>query len=458
MIAGSDGGIQWSYDAGVTWDYVNTLALGQFYEIGFDMQKPYHVCGGLQDNGNWCGPSATLFHQGITNEDWYRLGGNDGMYMQIDPTDHNTIYVGWEEGNLARRDHRTGEMRSIRPRPRPGEPPYRFQWNPPLLLSPHDPKTIYFGAQFLFRSTDRGEHWTTISPDLTTGADRAKLPIMGQLPGRNTLSLHDGVAAYPCLTTISESPLRPGLLWVGTDDGNLQVSRDGGKSWTNVAGRLPGAPRGTYITRVVASRHAEARAYVTLDGHRANDFEVYVYTTTDYGQTWRPISKGIPRNNGVVNVIREHFRNPNLLLVGTEFGAHITFDRGENWHKLSGNLPTAPVDDIAIHPRENDLILATHGRSIWLLDDMTPLEQMTQAALSTDLLLFDIRPATAWRMTLHKRWIGDRIFVAKNPPYGAIISYYLKARPPEKVKIAVQDQAGKLIREIEGSGAPGFPG
>lgn len=459
MIVGSDGGIHWSYDGGRTWDFVNTLGLGQFYEVGVDMRKPYYICGGLQDNGSWCGPSATPYTQGITNEEWFRVGGGDGFYVQIDPTDPNIIYAESQDGNVFRRDLRTNESRSIRPEPKEGEPPYRFQWNSPIVISAHDPKTIYYGGNFLFKSTDRGDTWTKVSPDLTTGVDRNTLPIMGKVPDKDTPSRHDGVQHYPCITTISESPLNAAVLWVGTDDGNLQVTRDGGKTWKNVAEKVPRVPPGTYVSRVLALRHAEGTAYVTFDGHRSNDFNIYVFMTTDYGEKWKPIANGIPNNNGIANVVREHHRNPDLLFVGTEYGAYVSFDRGDNWIPLKMNLPTVPVDDIVIHPRENDLIFGTHGRSVWVLDDITPLEQLDEKVLASDLHLFDIRPATAWRMYGHKGSTGHKMFIGQNPPYGALINFYLKSKPDEKerMKITILDKEGKTVREIICAPAPAVP-
>ncbi len=458
MIVGSDGGIHWSYDAGRTWDFVNTIPLGQFYEVGADMQKPYRVCGGLQDNGSWCGPSSTLYARGITNDEWVNVGGGDGFYVKIDPTDPDILYSESQDGNLSRRNLKTGESKSIRPREAEGEARYRFQWNSPIVISAHDPKTIYYGGNFLFKSPDRGDSWTKASPDLTTGVDRNKLPIMGKVPDRDTLSRHDGVQHFPCITTISESPRSPQVIWVGTDDGNLQVTRDGGRTWKNVADRVPGVPKGTYVSRVEASHHAEGTAYVTFDGHRSDDFEIYVFMTTDYGETWKNIGAGLPRNRGIANVIREHHRNPDLLFVGTEYGAYVSFDRGASWARIKMNLPTVPVDDILIHPRDNDLIFGTHGRSIWILDDITPLEQLNAKVLDSDLYLFDIRPAIQWRLYNHKASTGHKIYISPNAPNGALIHYYLKAALPEseRVRITILDRQGREVRHMF-CGGPGTP-
>ena len=456
MITGSDGGIYISHDRGKTWDFVNTFPLGQFYEVGYDMQKPYRICGGLQDNNVWCGPSATLDNRGIANSEWFTTSGGDGFYAQIDPTDPNIVYSESQDGNLNRRDLRTHESRNIRP-PAPEGERYRFQWNSPIVISAFDAKTIYYGGNYLFKSTDRGDSWTRLGNDLTNGQDRDKLPIMGKVPDKFTLSRHDGVQAWPAITTVSESPINKDLLWVGTDDGNLQVTRDGGKTWKNVADRLKGVPKGTYVSRVVASKHNEGTAYATFDGHRSNDFNVYAFMTTDFGETWKPISSGITTADGTLHVIREHFRNPKLLFAGTERALFVSNDQGAHWQKLKLNLPTVPIDDIAIHPRENDLILGTHGRSIWIFDDLTPFEQWNDAIASEDLHLFDIRPATEWRVANRGGFTGQKTFYGPNPPNGAIIDYYLKAKPDEKerVKITITDSAGKVVREMDGTKEPG---
>jgi photosystem II stability/assembly factor-like uncharacterized protein len=441
IIAGSDGGIHWSYDNGRSWDFLNTIAIGQFYEIGLDNEKPYHVCGGLQDNGSWCGPSMTLTRDGIANEDWTVIHGGDGFYAQVDPVEPWIVYTEAQDGYLARHDLRTAQERSIKPEAKLGEPHYRFQWNSPVAISAHEHTTIYYGGNYLFRSTDRGDTWTRLGAELTSPVDRNKLQVFGKTPDKKTLSRHDGVEEYPTITTISESPLTSNVLWAGTDDGNLQVTRDAGRNWKNVAIRVPGLPKGTYVSRVVASKYGEGTAYATFDGHRTDDYGIYVFVTTDYGETWKAVRNGIPDSAGSVHVIREHPRSQNLLFVGTEFGLWISWDRGANWTALKNNFPTVPVDDIAMQARENDLVLGTHGRSIWIFDDLTPIEKWDATVAGTDLTFFPPRTAVAYSRR-QRRWsAGQQMFTAKNPPYGAILNYYLKeAVPPEPPKTSATDK------------------
>jgi photosystem II stability/assembly factor-like uncharacterized protein len=510
VIAGSDGGITWSYDNGKTWDFLNNIAIGQFYEIGLDNEKPYHICGGLQDNGSWCGPSATLGRDGIANEDWTLIHGGDGFYAEIDNVEPWIVYTESQDGFLARRNLRTQQERSIKPEAKFGDPHYRFQWNSPVAVSVHDHNTVYYGGNYLFKSNNRGDSWTRLGNDLTSGVDRNKLQIWGKTPDKQTLSRHDGVEEYPTITTISESPVNAEVLWAGTDDGNLQVTRDGGKTWKNVAGKVPGVATGTYVSRVVASKYAEGTAYVTFDGHRSDDYGIYIYTTSDYGETWKAIRNGIPDSAGSVHVVREHPRNANLLFAGTEFGLWISWDHGANWTAFKNNFPTVPVDDIELQARENDLVLATHGRSIWIFDDLTPLEKMDSGVAASALTFFPPRTANVWHL-VPRRWsAGQKAFAAKNPPAGAVLNYYLKtavpaaeskleaetkkeaaaetpkaktdepaAKPAEKlaekpaepaaekaaekkeekkegkVKITVADKDGKVVRELEGPGAAG---
>ena len=451
MIAGNDGGPLATWDGGATWAIFPTAAIGQFYGISYDFDRPYHICGGLQDNDSWCGPSASFVLRGISNDEWMKVGGGDGMWSHIDPQDPDTIYAESQEANLTRRDLKTQQSKSIRPREEDETGPrYRFQWTSPFLISQFDHRTVYLGGNYLFKSTDRGDSWKKLGPDLTTGVDRNKIPIMGKLPGRDMLSVNDGVQSFPCITALAESPVRAGVLWAGTDDGNLQVTRNDGETWKNVAANVPGVPKGTYVSRVVASKYGEGTAFVAFDGHRSDDFTPYLFLTADFGEHWTDISKGLPHNNGTVHAFAEHFRNRDLLFAGTEFGLYVSFDRGKNWQELKNNLPRVPIDDIQIHPRENDLILATHGRSIWILDDITALERMTSQVLTSDVYLFDVRPAVEWHLMDSKTFIGHAFFVAANPPYGALIDYYIKTKPERRadLRISILDKSGKLVREL----------
>jgi photosystem II stability/assembly factor-like uncharacterized protein len=448
VLTGSDGGVHVSYDRGRTWDFINTIPLGQFYEVSLDNQKPFWVYGGLQDNGSWSGPSGTLNQEGITNDDWFRTGGGDGFYSVVDPTDPSIIYVESQNGSVSRLELKTGERKSIKPEPRAGEKRYRFDWNSPIVISPHNNRTIYFAGNRVFRSTNRGGTWTW-SDDLTKDQDREKVPIMGALPDKTTLSRHDGVETFGQIVTLAESPIKEGLLYAGTDDGNLQISRDSGRTWKNIIDKVSGVPKNTYVSRIVPSRYAEGTAYLTLDGHRADDYNTYVFLTTDYGESWKPIKSNLPA--GVTaRVIREHPLNQNLLFLGTEFGAYVSFDRGGRWTRLKGNLPLVRVDDIQIHPRDNALVLATHGRSVWVLDDLSPLERASENILTSDIHLFNVAPATHFRLYGRKGNTGHKWFAAPNPPYGAVINYYVKDKPKDDVKIIITDKNGAVVRDLKG--------
>jgi photosystem II stability/assembly factor-like uncharacterized protein len=445
MVVGTDGGIHLTYDRGRSWDFVNTVPLAQFYEVHYDMQRPYRVCGGLQDNGSWCGPSRTLYTQGITNEDWFRVGGGDGFFVVIDPTDSNILYVESQDGNVSRVDLRTNERRFIRPHPPEGER-YRFNWNSPIVISPHDARTVYYGGNRLFASKDRGDTWTVVTSDLTSGPERDGLKIFGKT-AKEMLSRHDGVVHYGTITTMAESPVKAGVLWVGTDDGHVQVSRDGGAAWTAL--KVPGVPAGTYVSRVEASRLGEGAAYVAFDGHRSDDYTPYLFRTEDFGRTWRSVAGNLPKG-GTLSVVREHPRSPDLLFVGTEHGLWASWDRGARWQAIRGKFPTVPVDDIQIHPREDDLIVGTHGRGVWILDDLAALRGLPQA-LGSDVHLFEMRPAEQYRLYGHKGNTGHKMMVAPNPPEGALITYYLKSAPgkDEQVVATITDASGSVVRELK---------
>jgi photosystem II stability/assembly factor-like uncharacterized protein len=447
LVIGCDGGVWSTWDSGRNWAHHNNIPLGQFYEVAYDFQKPYRVCGGLQDNYSWCGPSSTNQQTGIANEDWITVQGGDGFYNRIDPSDPNIIYAESQDGSLSRRDLKTSQSKSIRPQePDDATARYRFQWNSPLMISPHDPKTIYYGGNHLFKSTDRGDTWTVLGEDLTNKQERDKQPIMGKVPDEHTLSRHDGVVAWPCITAIAESPVKAGVLWAGTDDGNVQMSRDGGKTWQNVISHVSGAPRNGYVSRIEPSHKEEGTAYVTFDNHRNADYGIYIYMTKNFGDSFTRINSNIPPEAGTVHVVREDPVNVNLLFAGTEFGAYVTFDRGGSWTKLKNGLPTVPVFDIQIHPRDHDLILATHGRSIYIMDDISALESMTKDTLTADLKVFENRPGVEWKMANYRGFLGTTHYMAPNAPTGVVVDYFAKTAGP--VQITVADKAGKRVRQL----------
>ncbi|MCY3698267.1 MAG: hypothetical protein OXH46_01335 [Gemmatimonadetes bacterium] len=431
LINGNDGGLAFSRDGSVTWRSIRNMPIGQFYEIDVDMSDPYNVCGGLQDNGNWCAPHRTQSTWGVRNREWTHMWFGDGFHNHSDPEDPNIMFSESQGGNMARIDVATREGQSIRPVPRPtgaeaeDEEPrrYRFNWDSPFAISRHDRATIYLGGNHLFRSRDRGMNWEEASPDLTKQIDRDTLEIMGRVVTDETLSDHDGIASYGNITAFAESKHSPDALYVGTDDGNLQVTLDGGATWTNVIDRMPGVPPRTYVSRLETSYAVDGRVYVTFDGHRNDDYAPYAYVSDDHGASWRQITAGLP-DGWSVNVIREHPRNPDLLFLGNEIGVYMSIDRGESWARMVNNLPVAAVDDIAIHPRENDLVVGTHGRSIWILDDITPLEEMSADVLAADFRLFGARRGTMWSMGMD--WpFQPATFIAPNPPAGIPLRYYV---------------------------------
>ncbi len=431
LILGSDGGVSASWDGTAHWRMFDNLALGQFYAIGHDMRDPYFVCGGLQDNDAWCGPSNTRSFHGIRHQDWYEVVYGDGFFTIVDPTDSTVVFSESQGGNMNRYDLATGEKTPMRPIAGPREDgdtakTYRYNWNSPLQLSPHDPATVYLGANFLMRSRDRGMTWEEVGGvDLTKRIDRGELRIMGVAGSEPQMSINDGIANYGNLTSFAESPLMRGLLYAGTDDGNLQVSRDDGTTWTNVADRVPGLPERTYVSRIEPSHHVEGRVYASFDGHRNADYAAYVYASEDYGQSWSRIADGLP-DGWSVNVVTEHHRAPNLLFVGNEVGVFVSVDRGGRWVRLKNNLPTVPVDDILVHPRDNDLLVGTHGRSFYILADVTPLEQLSESTLAEAGRVFDqARPTVMWAERGDWPFQGAT-YSAPNPPRGTLVRYYLR--------------------------------
>ncbi len=458
LVLGGDGGLYFSWDGSKTWDKVANIPIAQFYALDVDMAQPYNIYGGAQDTHSWGGPSATRNHIGILNGDWFQINFGDGMYQQVDPTDPYIIYTESQGGNIVRFDRRTGDRQTIRPYPPEGlevEERYRFHWTAPILISPHDSKTIYLGGNRLFISNDQGQSWRPTS-DLTRAEKRDELPIMGIVPDDETLSLNDGTSHWGTLTTVAESPGTPGLLWIGTDDGVVQLSRDGGTTWTSLEGKFPGIDeKRAMVSRVVSSCGAPGRAYVSFDRHRLDDFSPYLFATDDYGQSWRSISEDLPEV-GWINVVVEHPRNDDLLFVGTETGLFVSIDRGRKWTRLIGDFPTVPVDDLVIHPRDNDLVVGTHGRAIYILDDLTPLEQLTPSIMKGAAHLFDTRTALQYLPWKHESYGAQRQFVGKNPPLGTVVSYYLGSEPEEEVSLVFFDGSGEKLRELVGSKKPGM--
>ncbi len=457
LILGNDGGIASSWDGSRTWRHHNNLAIGQFYEVGADLNDPYRVCGGLQDNSSWCAPNHTLTEYGLRNRDWLDVWGGDGFYNEFDPRDTNVLYTESQGGNSGRVDLVTGERWNLRPADRPTEEDpereYRFNWNAPIAPSPHTPGTVYVGSNHLMRSRDGGATWEEASPDLTRSIDRDTLEIMGAVVTEETLSGNDGISAYGTITVIEESPRSPDVLWVGTDDGNLQVTRDGGANWTNVIANVGGLPGRSYVSRIAASAHETGRVYVTFDRHFDDDYRPYVFVSQDFGASWRSISSGLPEHS--VNAVREHAAAENLLFVGNEIGVFVSVDRGATWHRMKG-LPTVPVDDIMIHPRDDDLILGTHGRSIWILDDLGPLVTMAEGLVSDrSMTLFPVPTATEWFRTGGWPFWGD-LYEAPGPADGAVIRYWLPDELPDAPTLTIATTTGEAIRKLEGSGKRGL--
>ena len=453
MWHGQDGGIAVTYDSGESWEAVYNIPLGQFYQIHADNRQPfYYVMGGLQDNGSWTGPSRTREPAGIMNDDWRMVSFGDGFYVINHPDNPDQYLSESQGGDIVWTDFASREQQAINPwgRGSGGGPAegqkYRFNWNSPIVFSPHDKTTVYLAGNVVFKTPDFGKTWQQISPDLTTN-DPAKLKDAG-----GPIAVENSTAEYhSTIITIAESPVQKDQIWVGTDDGNLQLTTDGGKNWTNLIKNVPGVAANSLVSHVEASRTNARTSYVSFDRHMFDDFRPYIFRTTDAGKNWTNISGNLPAK-AYVQVVREDPKNTNLLYAGTELGLFASYNGGKDWLALNlKNLPNVAVHDIVVHARENDLILATHGRSIWIFDDATVLQQMSEQILKSNAHLFSVRPALRYTTRFTRYGIGDKQFTGPNPPAGALITYYLKEKLDDKATLKVQvfDRDGKLVQDLE---------
>ena len=454
LMIGNDGGVSISHDRADTWVWLPNILAAQAYHVEFDMQTPYHVCAGLQDNNTWCGPSAVRTSSGIHNDDWYVVAGGDGFQPLMDPNDANIVYSESQDGRMSRINRATNERTVVRPEPPEQKPfeqstTYRFNWDTAMQLSPFDSKTIYIGANVVLKSSDQGRSYQPISPDLTTNTDRETLEIMGVVGKEIKFAKHDGVGSFGNIVTLEESAAKAGVVWVGSDDGVVSVTQDAGKTWTNVTSKIPGVPKWTYVSDVVPSRAAAGTAYATFDGHRGGDYATYAFSTTDFGSTWRSIANNLPKGE-VARTIAEDRKNPDLLYLGTETGLWVSWNRGGQWTRLKANLPTMPIYEIKTHPRDNDMILASHARGVWILDDLGIIQQWAKGE-SADAFAFEPEAATSFNAANDqmKGFEGDRLFLGMNPAPGATLAYRLKADAKD-VKWTIEDAGGTVVRELMG--------
>jgi photosystem II stability/assembly factor-like uncharacterized protein len=496
MLVGCDGGVYETYDRGENWIWKANLPLAQFYDVSVDNAEPFYFAyGGTQDNFSLGGPSRTASANGITNADWFITAGGDGFHSQADPEDPNTVYAESQYGVLVRYDRATGEQKGIQPQQAPGQPPLRWWWDSPILISPHSHTRLYFGSQFLYRSDDRGDSWRVISPDLSRQIDRNELPVMGKIWGPEAVAKDQSTSFYGEIVAIAESPIQEGLLYAGTDDGLIQVSPDGGKTWKK-HDTFPGVPDRSFVARIIASSHEVNTVYAAFDNHKNGDFHPYLLKSTDAGGTWTSIASNLPERGSVL-AFAEDPVDAKLLFAGTEFGLYFSIDGGEKWVQLTGNFPVISVHDLTIQKRENDLVVASFGRGFYVLDDITPLRNLKAEDLEKDSILFPVKKAPLYIESMRlglpgKGFQGASFFTAPNPPFGATFTYYLKDKlltkkeqrekaekeaekagkippyptdaefraeaeeKPPALFFTVSDSSGKAIRQIRAMNAPGI--
>lgn len=496
LLAGCDGGTYESFDRGASWSFMANLPVTQFYKITADNDFPfYNIYGGTQDNATLGGPARNKSLNGITNADWYVTVFGDGFKTVVDPTNPDTVYSQWQYGGLVRYDRQSGESIDIQPQPGPDDAPLEWNWSSALIISPHSPTRLYFGANRLFRSDDRGNSWQGVSPDLTRQIDRNQLEVMGKLWSVDAVAKNTSTSFFGTIVSLSESPLVEGLIYAGTDDGLVQVTEDGGKNWRKIE-TFPGVPEMSYIDDLEASLHDAGTVFAVLNNHKSGDFKPYILESNDRGRSWHSITGDLPERGSVYSIAQDE-EQPDLLFAGTEFGLWFTVDRGNHWTELTGGMPTIAARDLDIQRREHDLVVGTFGRGAYVLDDYTPLREITRERLQGEPLLFPVRQAWMFMPEARfgltgKAFQGDSFFTAPNPPFGAVFTYYLpedlqtleqqrrerekklteegkpipypsweqlraEAREPKpKVILSVRDSEGNLVRRISGPATKGF--
>ena len=443
LLVGTDGGLYQTYDAGKTWDYLNRFAGGEFYRINVDMAVPYRICGGLQDNLNWVGPSRTFTKDGIVNGDWINVGGGDGFSCVFDPDDPNVVYAESQGGEIHRFNLGSGAPKSLKPEPNEGQPGFRFHWNAPLIGSVHEPGILYLGGNRVFRFAEKGERWSTISPDLT-----ARISDRMDASG-------SGAETYGIVYSLAESPVKKGMLWAGTDDGKLWVTENEGKDWTDLTAALPREVKGEWISRVEAGHKDAQVAYLAVDAHRSGSLAPLAWRTANRGKTWTSIAGDLPVDHPV-KLVREDPVNADVLYAGTESALFVSLDQGKRWTKL-GALPTVAVDDILVHPRERDLVIATHGRSLFVIDDIRPLQELTPEIRSKEAYLFPVRKASGrYLLPGFEEWSGSTVFRGANPAEGALLSFWIKEGGPDPVKIEIKNGQGQTAANLTATAVSGI--